>query len=126
MRSEPDRGSAVVEFALVTPLLAAVVLAVVQLAAWAVQRSEAHDVAFAAARAGSRAAGTPAERVAVAGRAVAAARPGGGHAHVDHVAHVARVDGIDAVVVEIAVPLLVLGWRVPVDPVSSHMAIEPR
>lgn len=118
-----DRGSSVVDFALVTPLLVAVLLTVVHVAVWVGQRSAAMEAAFTAARAGARTPGTASERTRAAVREAQRAMP---DAEQPPRVRVDRVAGHESVLVDLAVPLRVLGVPVPVGPVTSHMAIEPR
>lgn len=123
MRSGTERGSAVLDFLLVTPLLVAVLLSVVQLAAWAARRATAQDAAFTGARAGARTPGTTVQRTEVAERSAQAALPS--DAALPR-ARVTSIAGIAVVQVDVPVPLHLLAWPVAVGPASSHMAIEPR
>lgn len=107
-----DRGSAIVEFALVVPLLLGVVLAVLRIGAWFLDMAAATAAAHDAARAVARTGGT----VAVARRFL----PPGAGATVS----TERVGGATAVRVEIPVPVHGFGWELRRSAVAV-VTVEP-
>lgn len=106
-----DRGSAVVEFVLVSVLLVALVLAVLQLAL----ALHIRNTLVAAASEGARlaAAGTsdPADGAAYTQRLIRTTLPDAFAADVS--AGFEDVDGVTTVVVEVRAPLPVVGWVGP-------------
>lgn len=108
-----ERGAAVVDFALLVPLLVAVGLAVGQVGGWVVAVAQADRAAQAAAREAARRPGVPAERAA---RDEVAGWPG---------VRVDRVGWGRGTAVRVTVPVPLLGWHVDraavaVVPVEPH------
>jgi hypothetical protein len=122
IRAPRERGSAVVDFALVVPLVLLVCVAVVQLSVWASQRATAHSLAFDAARAGAVAPGSAGQRVVVARDAATATVP-----RADVSARIDDLEGVRVVAVELPVRMALLGWDLPVrSTVVGHVPLEPR
>ena len=114
-RSRADRGSAVVDFVLLAPLVLILVCTIVQAGIWVVVMAEAHRVADTAARPGAVA--TKPERVATT-RARSASPQ-------DSSVSVAREES--DLVVRISVPMKVMLWRTTITGTATgRMGLEPR
>lgn len=118
-----DRGAAAIDFVLVTPMVVGLCFAVVHIGTWMISMTDAHRLAFEAARKGILTPGGPREAVTAAQRELSRRLADDGDGSV----HLAASAGSAVVVVQIAVPLRVLEWDSPVQgTASAHLPLEPR